>query len=223
MSSSRVQTIFTGSFAALATCTASRTKSEVGVARRPKPPPRNRVWISTCSGLRPVIWAAVPWSTVWNCVPVQISHSSAVMRTVQLSGSIGAWARYGRSYSASTTFAAVFSAAAAIARGLGLDAAGLRRQRRDTRARISVGVDGARRRRGPTRRRGRRARAWRPRSARRPPRPRRHLDHGLHAAAPSARARRRSASPCRRSTASARRARCAGRGSARPCRSGACR
>ena len=53
MSSSRVHTSLTGMPAALATCTASTTKSEVGVARRPKPPPRNMVWICTCSGLSP--------------------------------------------------------------------------------------------------------------------------------------------------------------------------
>ena len=41
----------------------------------------------------PVISAATFWSLVWNCVPVHISHASAVRRTVQLSGSIGAWAR----------------------------------------------------------------------------------------------------------------------------------
>ena len=34
-------------------------------------------------------------SSVWNCVPVQISHRSAVEPHEQLSGSIGAWARYG--------------------------------------------------------------------------------------------------------------------------------
>ncbi|MNI93807.1 hypothetical protein D3C73_1518090 [compost metagenome] len=93
MSSSLDQTVFTGAPAALATCTASLTKSEVGLARRPKPPPRNSVWICTCSGLSPVILPAIIWSRVWNCVPVQISHLSWVMLTVQLSGSIGAWAR----------------------------------------------------------------------------------------------------------------------------------
>ena len=196
----------------------SRTKSEVGVARRPKPPPRNCVWISTCSGLRPVILAAAPWSTVWSCVPVQISHLSAVMRTVQLSGSMGAWARYGRSYSASTTFDGRLHRRHRVAGGLGLHPARLRGQR-------AVGLGHLRRcrwcprRPGPTRRRGRPGRASPPRSSR----PRRRCPKAPapppSRRGPSAPARRRTASPCRRSTASARRGRYAGRGNGRPSRS----
>ena len=93
MSSSRVQTVFTGTRAALATCTASLTKSEEGVARRPNPPPRNCVWMETFSGGTPAILAADIWSMVWNCVPVQISQRPPSSFTVQLSGSIGACAR----------------------------------------------------------------------------------------------------------------------------------
>ena len=70
------------------------------------------MWIVTCSGFRPRTCAAVAWSTVCICVPVQISQRSASIRTVQLSGSIGACARNGKSYSASTTFAAFGIAAA---------------------------------------------------------------------------------------------------------------
>ena len=93
MSSSRVQTVFTGTPAALATCTASLTKSDAGVARRPNPPPRNSVWMDTFAGGTPAIFAADIWSMVWNCVPVQISQRSPSIFTEQLSGSIGACAR----------------------------------------------------------------------------------------------------------------------------------
>jgi hypothetical protein len=69
----------TGIFEALATWTASLTKSLSNVARRPKPPPRNVVWILTCSGFSPAILAAFAWSPVWNCVPVQTSPTDASM------------------------------------------------------------------------------------------------------------------------------------------------
>ena len=85
--------VLTGAPAALATWTASTMKSELGVARRPKPPPRKSVLISTCSGLSPAARAAFAWSTVWNWVPVQIWHRSGASETRQLSGSIGACAR----------------------------------------------------------------------------------------------------------------------------------
>ena len=52
-SSSRVQTTFTGTFAALATSVASVTKSDAGLARRPNPPPSSVVCSVTCSGFRP--------------------------------------------------------------------------------------------------------------------------------------------------------------------------
>ena len=51
-------TTLTGTLAALATITASDTKSDTGLARRPKPPPRNVVWIVTLSGVVPAIMAA---------------------------------------------------------------------------------------------------------------------------------------------------------------------
>src|SRR6267142_697329 len=114
MSSSRVQTTFTGIPAAFATCTASATKSDRGFARLPNPPPRKAVWMVTCSGGTPAIFAAMVWSLVWNCVPVQISQRFPSSFTVQLSGSIGACARYGTSYSASIRFFAVASAASAV-------------------------------------------------------------------------------------------------------------
>ena len=47
------------------------------------------MWIATCSGRRPAARAAFAWSTVWNCVPVQISQRSGASRTRQLRGSIG--------------------------------------------------------------------------------------------------------------------------------------
>ena len=95
MSSSRVQTTLIGAPppTAFATWTASETKSLVGVARRPNPPPRNMVWIFTCSGFKPVIFAVTDWSMVWNWVPVHTSAPSGAIRTVQLRGSIGACAR----------------------------------------------------------------------------------------------------------------------------------
>ena len=93
MSSSRVHTVFTGMPAAFATCTASLTKSDAGVARRPNPPPRNWVWMETFSGATPAMRAADIWSMVWNWVPVQISQRPSARRTAQLSGSIVACAR----------------------------------------------------------------------------------------------------------------------------------
>jgi len=65
----------------------------------------------TCLPARPAVAAAAAWSTVWNCVPAQISIESARRSTTQLSGSIGACARKGSSYSASSTCAAEASAA----------------------------------------------------------------------------------------------------------------
>jgi len=56
----------------------------------------------TLSGAMPRIFAVAIWSPVWNCVPVQISQLPPSILTVQLSGSIGACARYGTSYSASS-------------------------------------------------------------------------------------------------------------------------
>jgi hypothetical protein len=92
-SSARVQTVFTGASAPLATWTASAVKSLSGLARRPNPPPRNVVWMWTFSGARPQISAATPWSPPWNWVPVQTSQRSFSIRTVALSGSIGACRR----------------------------------------------------------------------------------------------------------------------------------
>src|ERR1035438_7337519 len=100
VSSSRVHTIFTGTLASFATCTASTTKSEAGLARRPNPPPSNVVWIFTFSGESPAAFAAFARSTVSNCVPVHISQLSSLRSTTQFNGSIMAWARYGTSYSA---------------------------------------------------------------------------------------------------------------------------
>ena len=93
MSSSRVDMTLTGAFTDLAISTASRMKSDLGVARRPKPPPRRVVWIWTCSGLSPATSAAAARSMVWNWVPVQISQESGRRSTTQLSGSIIACAR----------------------------------------------------------------------------------------------------------------------------------
>src|SRR2546425_11531870 len=62
-SSSRVQTTLTGALATLATLTASMTKSDAGLARRPKPPPRSVVLILTFSGGRPAgLGAVVAWA-----------------------------------------------------------------------------------------------------------------------------------------------------------------
>src|SRR2546422_8956650 len=59
MSSSRVQTTFTGFLMALEICTASWTKWLSGTARRPNPPPQSIVFNFTCSGLRPVSFDGV--------------------------------------------------------------------------------------------------------------------------------------------------------------------
>src|SRR5437879_5515010 len=97
-SSSRVQTTFTGALAILATCTASTTKSEMGFARLPKPPPSSVVLILTFSGGRPATCAALARSTVSNCVPVQISQLSERRSTTQLIGSIMTYASLGTYY-----------------------------------------------------------------------------------------------------------------------------
>jgi hypothetical protein len=81
------------------------------VARRPNEPPAQTVLIFTCSGLSPRIAATVACSTVWNCAPAQISAvPSPLTSMTPLSGSIGAWARYGKENSASITLAAPLSA-----------------------------------------------------------------------------------------------------------------
>jgi hypothetical protein len=49
----------------------------------------------TCSGVSPAAAAALARSTVWNWVPVQMSHWSAPSATRQFKGSMGACARYG--------------------------------------------------------------------------------------------------------------------------------
>ena len=54
--------------------------------------------------------AAAAWSTVWNWEPTQSSAPPSRTSTVQLRGSIGAWARNGTSYSATRVFAAALTA-----------------------------------------------------------------------------------------------------------------
>src|SRR5215471_497460 len=51
---------------------------------------------------------------VWNCVPVQISQRSPSILTAQLSGSIGACARYGNSYSETSLVLAPGSAVSTL-------------------------------------------------------------------------------------------------------------
>ena len=95
MSFSRVQSSFTGLPTALATVTAWISSSFI--ARRPKPPPRKRLWTSTFSGATPAALAA-SWramSGFW--VPSQTSTLSGVTRAVQFKGSMGAWERWGTS------------------------------------------------------------------------------------------------------------------------------
>ena len=85
------------------TSQASTTKSETGFARRPKPPPASIVWSFTFSGSRPehLAAAALVHASGTACRPRSRAPSPCIS-TVQLSGSIGAWARYGTSYSATT-------------------------------------------------------------------------------------------------------------------------
>lgn len=52
--------------------------------------------MSTLSGVSPSTEAATIWSTVCICDPVQTVALSSSARMVTSSGSIGAWARYGK-------------------------------------------------------------------------------------------------------------------------------
>jgi len=111
MSSSRVQTVFTGNARGLGDV--DRLGHERAL-RIPAPPEaaaeERRVHLHLVGG-RPVMPAAVICSIVWNCDPVQISQVPFASFTVQLRGSIVACARNGTSYSASRRFAADASAA----------------------------------------------------------------------------------------------------------------
>jgi hypothetical protein len=64
----------------------------------------------TCSGLRPVASAATAATSCWACVGPQTRHESARTSAVKFIGSMGAWARNGSSYVASSFRAAVWSA-----------------------------------------------------------------------------------------------------------------
>src|SRR6266566_2193108 len=91
MSSSRVQTTFTGPETCIAIRTARRTKSTS--SRRPKPPPRRWLCTWTRSRGRPVSCAAAVRVNVGTCVPTQMSQPSRRTWTVQLTGSIVACVR----------------------------------------------------------------------------------------------------------------------------------
>src|SRR6185295_17664806 len=105
-SSSRVQTTCTGLPTAREACAASTATSEKRCARRPKPPPRNAVCTCTFDGSRPSTSATASRSRDCACVPKYRSQPSARASARQLSGSIGACARYGSSYSTSMCLAA---------------------------------------------------------------------------------------------------------------------
>ncbi len=60
------------------------------------------MWSVTCSGASPSTFAAAARSTVWNCDPTQSCAPPSRNSTVQLSGSMAAWARKGTSYSATS-------------------------------------------------------------------------------------------------------------------------
>ncbi len=64
-------------------------------SRRPKPPPSRWLWTVILSAPRPVIFTAVSTARVGTCVPTQISQASERTQTVQLTGSMVAWARNG--------------------------------------------------------------------------------------------------------------------------------
>ena len=74
MSSSRLQTTFTGPSTCCAILTASTVPSTS--SRRPKPPPSRWLWILTASFGRPVTSATVAWVSVGAWVPTQISQPS---------------------------------------------------------------------------------------------------------------------------------------------------
>ena len=86
MSSSRVQTTFTGAPTAFDVSTASITKSTS--PRRPKPPPRSIVWTETCPMGSPVSFAAIACDPPGFWVGAQTVHASTVTWAVQFIGSI---------------------------------------------------------------------------------------------------------------------------------------
>jgi hypothetical protein len=105
MSSSRVQTVFTGHLSE------RRDRAGLGdvvrdrIRARPKPPPASTVLSFTCSGLRPSTRAA-RLVTVWNCDQPDLGAVGTHFHGA-IERSIGACARNGTSYSATMVFDAV--------------------------------------------------------------------------------------------------------------------
>ena len=93
MSSSRVHTSFTGAPIAFEISTACAKKSQS--MRRPKPPPRKVVLMVICSGLRPVIAAAMPIASCWNWIEPISSAESLRTSAVKFIGSSGECDRNG--------------------------------------------------------------------------------------------------------------------------------
>ena len=93
MSSSRLQTTFTGPSTCCATLTARAVPSTS--SRRPKPPPKRWLWTLTASFGSPVMSATTAWVRAGAWVPTQMSQPSPRTWAVQFIGSIVAWARNG--------------------------------------------------------------------------------------------------------------------------------
>ncbi len=93
MSSSRVQTTWTGAPRSREISTASRTKSVS--ERRPKPPPMRVEWTRTDSTGTPAASAAASWVPPAACVGAHTSTPSGRTSAVQFMGSMVAWARKG--------------------------------------------------------------------------------------------------------------------------------
>ena len=94
MSSSRLHTTFTGSFDCLAMSAACSDEVEL----EPAPEAAAEQMIvdaDLASGRAPASWRSTFCAMLGICVPTQISQPSGVTCTVQLIGSMVAWARNG--------------------------------------------------------------------------------------------------------------------------------
>src|SRR5438874_7437650 len=78
ISSSLVQTTFTGACTAFATSTASTTNSEVGLPRRPNPPPSIVVRVQTCKPYRSCVVEALELSASPDVAAVGAQINKAV-------------------------------------------------------------------------------------------------------------------------------------------------
>ena len=113
MSSSRLHSVCTGLPGTAAAMTAACAMKSTS-RRRPKPPPISIGCTVTSCTDRLVPNAAASRAKLGTCVPVQTLTPDCCTCTVQFIGSMVAWARYGASYNASTTWGDPASAATAF-------------------------------------------------------------------------------------------------------------